>query len=168
MARNLWHIALCFLTVVMLAGCLPIPPGPISISDAPMASESSCTFTMVRDRHLVLALNTHYISLDGEFIASLDMSEYTTFSVAEGPHALGVTWRVIDEDSIRFRVLAWKDLSESVDVICEPPMSYFFTTTEGFPWYPEETAVIEQVDRFEGEFSLDNKEFVSPGAQQSN
>jgi hypothetical protein len=168
MARNLWHIALGLLISVMLAGCLPIPPPHISISDAPKTSESSCTFTMVRDRDLVLALNTHYISLDGDFIASLDMSEYTTFSVPAGPHSLGVTWRVIDEDSIRFRLLAWKDLSESMDVVCEPPKSYFFTTTEGFPWYPEETAVIEQVDRFEGEFALDNKDFVSPGAQQSD
>ena len=166
MARVLWHIVLCLLISGMLAGCLPIPPRSIPISDVPKTPESSCTFTMVRDKHLVLAFNTHYISLDGEFIASLDMSEYTTFSVPEGPHALGVTWRVIDEDSIRFRMLAWKDLSETVDVICEPPMSYLFTTSEGYPWYPEETVVIQQVDKFEGEFSLDDKEYVSPGAKQ--
>lgn len=168
MVKDLWHIALCVVIFVMFSGCLPIPPRSISISDVPKTSDSSCTFTMVRDRQFVLALSTHYISLDGEFIASLDMSEYTTFSVPEGPHSLGVTWRVIDEDSIRFRVLAWKDLTESMDVICEPPMRYLFTTTGGLPWYPEETATVERVGGFEGEFSLDDKDFVSPGATQSN
>ena len=168
MARILWHIALCVVIVVMFAGCMPIPPRSIWISDAPKTSDSSCTFTIVRDRQFVLGLSTHYISLDGDFIASLDMSEYTTFSVPEGAHSLGVTWRVIDEDSIRFRVLAWKDLTASMEVICKPSMTYFFTTTEGLPWYPEETAAVEQVDAFEGEFSLDDKKFVSPGAIQSN
>ena len=168
MVKILRHIALCVVIIVMFAGCLPIPPRSISISDAPKTSDSSCTFTIVRDKQFVLALSTHYISLDGEFIASLDMSEYTTFSVPEGSRSLGVTWRVIDEDSIRFRVLTWKDLTESVEVTCEPPMTYYFTTTAGLPWYPEESAIVEQVDGFEGRFSLDDKEFVSPGAVQAN
>ena len=166
MARNLRHSILCLLICVIFAGCMPIPPRPISISDVPKTANPSCTFTIVRDRQLVLALNTHYVSLDGEFVASLGMSEYTEFSVPEGPHSLGVTWRVIDEDSLRFRVLGWKDLSVFTDVICEPPTRYFFTTTEGLPWYPEETAIVEQVNRFEGDFSLADKEYVSPGAQQ--
>ena len=168
MAKNLIHGILSFLICVIFAGCMPIPPSPISISDVPLTADSSCTFSIVRDRQLILALNTHYISLDGEVVAALDMSEYTEFSVPEGPHSLGVTWRVIDEDSLRFRVLGWKDLSVSMDVICEPPRRYFFTTTEGFAWYPEETAIVEQVEKFEGEFSLDDKEYVSPGAQQLN
>ena len=164
MARKLWHLVLCVVILVIFAGCLPIPPRSIPISDAPKTSDSSCTFTIVRDSQFVLALSTHYISLDGDFIASLDMNEYTTFSVPEGAHSLGVTWRVIDEGSMRFHVLAWNDQTESMEVICEPPMTYFFTTTKGLPWYPEETAIIEQVDEFEGEFSLNDKEFVSPGA----
>lgn len=168
MARNLWHFALGFLIFVILTGCLPIPPQAISISDAPVTSERSCTLTIVRDRHLVLAVNTHYVSLDGEIIASLDMSEYTTFSVPEGPHSLGVTWRVVDEDALRFYVLGWRDLSKSVDINCEPPKSFLYTTTAGYPWYPDDTVLIEQVDRFEGEFSLDEKEFVPPGAQYSD
>lgn len=167
MARIRWHIALCALTVGMIAGCMPIPPSSIWISDAPEVSGSSCTFTIVRNRQFVIGLSTHYISLDGDFIASLDMGEYTTFSVPEGAHSLGVTWRVIDENSIRYRVLAWKDLSASMEVICEPSMTYRFTTTDGLPWYPDETATIERVDAFAGEFSLDDKEFVPPGAIQS-
>ena len=166
MARNFRRSVLCFLICVIFAGCMPIPPRPISISDVPKTADSSCTFTIVRDRQFLLALSTHYISLDGEFIASLDMNEYTEFSVPEGPHSVGVTWRVIDEDSLRFRVLGWKDLSVSMDVICEPQRRYFFTTTEGLPWYPEETAIVEQVDKFDGEFSLDDKDYVSPGIQQ--
>jgi len=168
MARNLRQVTLGFLIFAMLTGCLPIPPRSIPISDAPATSGPSCSFTIVRDRHILLALNTHYISLDGTYIASLDMSEYTTFSVPEGRHLIGVTWRVIDEDSIRYRVMGWRDLSKSVDVDCEPPMSFLYTTTEGFPWYPDETVVIERVDQFEGEFALETKEFVPPGARPSN
>ena len=166
MVRNLRHSALCLPICVIFAGCMPIPPNPIAISDVPKITDSSCTFTIVRDRQLVLTLNSHYISLDGEFIASLEMSEYTEFSVPKGPHSLGVTWRVIDEDSLRFRVLGWKDLSVSKDVTCEPPKRYLFTTTEGYPWYPEESAIVEQVEKFEGDFSLDDKEYVSPGARR--
>jgi hypothetical protein len=44
--------------------------------------------------------------------------------------------------------------SGSTDVICDPPRRYCFTATEGLPWYPEETAMGEQVDKFEGEFLL--------------
>jgi len=168
MARKRSYSVFCCLAFFSFTGCVPLPPRGIPISDVPESTGASCTFTMVRDSQLVLTLNNHYISLDGEFIASLGMSEYTRFSVPEGPHVLGVTWRVIDEDSLRYRVLVWKDLSKTVDVICEPPMAYLFTTTQGFPWYPEEMAILEQVDEFVGGFSLVDKAFVPPGAPPSN
>jgi len=43
-----------------------------------------------------------------------------------------------------------------MDLICDPRRCYCFTTTEGLPWYPEETATGEQVDKFGAEFLSDH------------
>jgi hypothetical protein len=42
-----------------------------------------------------------------------------------------------------------------MDLICDPPRCYCFTTIEGLPWYPEETAMGEKVDKFEADFLSD-------------
>jgi len=167
---NRWHYTWYVLIPLVLAGCVPIPPKPVSISEVPIVSGPSCTFTIVRRRQFAGSAPTHYISLDGVTVASLEVGEYTMFPVSEGHHLLAVTWHVGDKlhgvggFGAGVAVLAWSPHSKLVEANCQSSTNYSFTiTSRAFAIDENDRVEVKAVDRLKGEFSIDQNTYVSPG-----
>jgi hypothetical protein len=84
-------IRIQFVAVVLLflGGCFGAQR-----SDVPRAGNRSAEIVVVRERNHTGSLISHYLSLDGVTIARLDNGEYTSFTVSEGVHTLGVQWTI--------------------------------------------------------------------------
>ena len=154
--------------MLFLAGCvLPVPPPSVPVSSVPTVSGKSATITVVRKKQFAGSAPTHYISLDGATIATLEVGEYTTFQVPEGNHSLTVTWRVGDKGAASGGValLLWSPHSKTVEINCIPSTNYFFTiTAKAFTLSEDDRVDLKQVDQLEGDFATEKNRYVSPGA----
>lgn len=157
-------------TVLVLAGCVAIPPQPIPVSRVPAISGPSCNVTLVRKKELAGSAPSHFISLDKLTVAVLEVGEYTTFQVSEGRHSLSVTWQAGDKllgvggFGAGAAALAWSPHAKSVAVDCRAPANYFFAiASRGFPPDENDRVELQQVGQFDGDFVLERNRFVSPG-----
>jgi hypothetical protein len=158
-------------TILVLAGCVPIPPRPIPISDVPTITSTSCNVTFVRKKQLAGSAPSHFISLDKLTVASLEVGEYTTFPVTEGRHSLAVTWRVGDKlfgvggFGAGAAALVWSPYTKSVELDCRPPVNYFFTiTSKAFSLDENDRVELKHVEQLDGDFILERNRYIAPGS----
>ena len=170
MTQVIWQRFLEAATMLVLAGCVAIPPRPIPVSEVPTIKGTSCNVTFVRKKQFAGSAPSHYISVDKLTVASLEIGEYTTFPVSEGRHTLAVTWRVGDKllgvggFGAGAAALVWSPYTKSVEVDCRSPTNYFFTiTSKGFTLDENERVELKQVEQLDGDFILDRNRYIPSG-----
>lgn len=148
--------------VLILTGCVPIPPRPVPVSAVPtILGNSFCNATFVRKKQFAGSAPSHYISLDKLTVAALEVGEYTTFAISEGHHSLAITWRVADTPGVF--TLHWSPYTKTVDLDCKPPANHFFTITSAFSWNENDRVEVKKVEQLDGDFALERNKFVTPG-----
>jgi hypothetical protein len=157
----------------VLAGCVPIPPDTINLSEAPSVIGDFCNFTIVRKRQLIGSAPTHYIYLDKVAVASLETGEYTSFPVSVGHHSLTVLRRVGDKlhgvggFGAGVAVLTWSPHLKSVEIDCRSSENYFFTISSNvFALDENDRLELKQVENHESDFILERNKYVAPGPRK--
>jgi len=165
----------------LLAGCIA-PHANVPIKNVPPVTATPATFTIVRRNNPLYIVAdsfvTHYISLDGVMVATLETGQFTRFPVSEGHHTLATTWHVWDDmggiggfgAAVLF--VSQNAHKKEIEVDCEAQREYFFTISREIPFslkpYNEEKRTqFQQVERLEGKFVLEGKNYVPTGPSNS-
>lgn len=156
--------------VGLAAGCVPVPPRPIALDAVPTVTGAACNVTVVRKKQSAGSFPNYYVVLDRLAVASLRPGDYTTFPVAAGRHTLAVVWRVGDTPVTAggpgggAAILFWSPHAKFAELNCAPPGDSFFTlTARALPIDENDRVELRQVERLDGDFSLERNRHVALG-----
>lgn len=162
------------LSVLIVSGCIAWidrPPPPELSSIEPLADRSS-TITVVRRKQFALSGVVFTVSIDGVPVANLESGQYTSFHVSPSEHILEVRWDIGGLNIlgggpggggyIRDPVRTY---NKAIVIRCNLDANCFITIgAQAFSRQEGERVIVNQVDRLEGDFSLQENTFVPPGA----
>lgn len=164
---------LLLLSVLLASGCVAWvdrpPPPKLPVIEA--SAEDSATLTVVRRKQFALSGVIFTVSVDGVAMANLESGQYTRFPVSPEEHTMEVRWDIGGVNIlgggtggagfIRDSVQTHK---KAIAIRCHIESNCFITIeAQAFAGHEEERVIVKQVDRLEGEFSLEEKSFTPSG-----
>lgn len=154
-----------------VSGCVifDFPDDP-QVTSPPAPGEQTSTVTIVRKKQFAGSGITQSIMLDGAFIVNLKANQYTSFKVSAGQHMLGTAWRIGGVAIIGPGGALGQGISDfltrELELDCIAGQHYYLVIEAmGIALHEVDRIRFEQVERLEGDFALDGKDFVPVGSR---